>query len=208
MKNEELKSRIHEIKDKLSPLFKINKNTLEKFQSPIIIRDYEKKDYDRIDKSAPGYDALRNLLYFPNEQNFNFKEKDKYPALIKSITYESIFNEEEIIPFISSYIHHQINPNLRKFALEIELNKDDSEFVPNKKTAKYHSLRAIVMEYPNMILRNRSIYDSNIRKILERTFHLFIDKGPEFLPELSRMSVEEASKKGILNYTPQPEILE
>ena len=172
METDEIERKIEEELRKLIPLFELVDAEKKKLQKPCIIRALASNDYPRQSRAIPGYDGLRNLFYFPAVAPVNLP-----------------IEETDFVYFASSYLHHQINPSIKKAALKSELGEA---------SAGYYELREIVGEYPNIILGNRNITDNEKRLWCQQALHVFIDHGPGFLPELSRMSLEKAVKEGIV----------
>lgn len=174
METESIKERIEKTKVKLIPLFEITDEELKKFQTPAIIRELGENDYPGHGRLWAGYDSLRNLFYWPLND-------DSKSTLLS-------FRETEFVHHTASYLHHQINPSLRKHALALELKE---------KVEGYDELRGLVGEYPNLILGNYTLLDHSYCG-LRKTFHLFVDHGPLFLPRLARMSLDEVLAEGII----------
>ncbi len=191
METEAIKEKIEQTKIKLIPLFAITDEERSKLQTPLITRELDENDYPGVlFRAYSGYDGLRNMFYFPEEHMFESERIKVYGEPSSNIGYADIFREKEFVHFTASYLHHQINSDMRKAALTIQTEKKEPE--------GYYELRQLVAEYPNIILGNRSLDNPRDRSSCRTEFHLFIDHGPDFLPKLSKMSIDDVLNKGLI----------
>ncbi len=170
METVELKNELEKILVRLLPLFEVSTREFSKFKRFSISRKFV---YPLKGRNIPGYNFDENYFYFPNG---NLVKPERYNP----------FKESTLIHEISHYIHNMINPNNR-----IWLNV-------LKNTGKYSSgvmaLRERVADYPCFVL---DIVPDD--KFLLRDSDLVYTKfGPDFLPRLARMDLEEVRSLGVI----------
>jgi hypothetical protein len=169
---EQIDIAIHE----LAPYFDISNNELMKFEKPTITRLVDASRYGS-SPDFPAYHPEFNLVFFP-WKNYDYKYLKPYDSFQPDIIHHEA----------GHYLHNSINPAFKdNFSI---FSKNDSML------RKYSNVKECVAEYGNYILglsnrkRKKTYADIGVPQT-------FAYHGPGFLPELARMSLEEAIKKDV-----------
>jgi hypothetical protein len=164
----------------LSSLFEVSGEEFASLRRPRLLR---KLPLSRLDMGyqpgVPGYDFADNFFYFPIRD-----WRDEQTGLPVGVFSESIVQHEA-----GHYLHALVNPAVVKEA-RVSLVEGVSQ-----SWRKGFGLREIVAEYPNLVL---GTYEDCDDPCYGGAVRVFESKGPDFLPELARMSVDEAVGRGVL----------
>jgi len=168
-----LNARLEHFIQVLLPLFRITEKELELFKKPRIRRILRPGEFPEKRREVPAYSFAENFFYFP----------------LKDPGYQlNVFSNPVVCHEVGHFIHYHINPViLRQKIAEFETANRQ----PNKRLYK---LVEIVAEYSNFILDMNYEKDSWIMEEAKMIYHKY---GAEFLPRLSRISLEEAIDFGI-----------
>jgi len=182
-----LREHLYEAIRNLIPYFGVTDKELGRFKRPSIRRVLKPDEHPTHNRMIPAYSPLDNYFYFPMndrwEYNSGFHETDR-----------SIFCPSFIHHEAGHYLHYAVNPNHIKgtqllFEKGIKLKGDDE-------------LSELVAEYGTIILRllGPEKYPGKFKHLSSYRclINLYNEKGPEFLPVLARMSLEDTIKKGII----------
>ena len=175
-----LKEHLYEAIRNLIPYFGVTDEELGRFKRPSIRRVLKKDEYPDDDGKSAAYSPLENFFYFPIRDEWELKGFDASAC--------GIFGPATIHHEAGHYLHFAVNPNRIKgtrLFLEkgIDLKGD-------------YELNELVAEYGNIILRLRD--HEELSFLYYDLINLYPKKGPEFLPVLARMSLEDTIKKGII----------
>ena len=127
-------------------------------------------------KYVPAYAFLHNFFYFPIE--------DRYPEI------ETIDSDVCISHEVGHHLHSIIN---------LQVKEGIMTFIRTGKRPEGHKkLTEIVAEYSNLILGARNCNDPLYECAYKDVIKAYSQYGPEFLPVLSRMRLDEAIGKKIV----------
>ena len=170
-----LRERIETALDTLLPYFKITAEELRRFNKPGIRRVLQPDEHPDHSRTSPGYSHIGNFFYFPLRD----------PGLLTHIFSEVTINHE-----VSHDIHGSINPEMIR-GQEIRVRT-------GKWPLGYHALSEVVADYVNIILELYTPEEQMFRAFRESK-EIYDKYGPEFLPRLSRMSLQEAIEEGVVD---------
>jgi len=189
MKNQKIMEKIKGAIEIVRPLFKVTDKEYKKFQTPEIIRELKEKDYPEWfssparSKYDSGYDALRNLFYFPKE----FPSQEE----IKKRPYLEV-SASNLVGLVSRYVHHQINPKMLHGSV---IFYETGSFPEGHK-----DIIGLVSSYPDIELGKITIQEFRGLLPFSHYLKIYFDKGRHFLPILARMSLQEAIDKEIVPF--------
>lgn len=174
MPTSELRLQIEQAISKLLPYFEVTDEELGRFQKPRIRRTLEDYEYPEHSRNCPGYSPIESFFYFPPKDTLLL----------------GVFSPAIIYHEVGHYIHHSINP---------EEVKGVHQFLKTGIFPPGHcELSELVAEYGNFILGLRNDEDSFNLRTFQKRLRIYEDYGPEFLPRLARMSLEEAIREKIV----------
>lgn len=172
----ELRSKINQAILELTSLFEVAEEDFLRFSKPTIKREISSNLLDIRPSLAlsPAYSYSENVFYFPCKNELQV----------------DIFSPAIIHHEASHYLHNCINPQFKREALPIFLKTCEQQG-PN-------DLQELVAEYGNMILGLGDYSDPFNFETYKKYLKVYERYGPEFLPRLARMSLEEAIKEKIV----------
>lgn len=173
-----LRKKINEALQKLSPLFNLTQTEIDTARQFTIRRNLKNlpRFYAGSSEVVPAYSSLHSFFFFP--------VKDDFPEPIGTFSDIVIYHES------SHHLHKIANPGLIK--------KVESLLRRSNAPREFSDLRELVAEYGNMILGLSDYSDNLSRQCHQDLIRIYPQYGPEFLPRLARMSLEEAIKEGII----------
>jgi len=175
-----LKEHLYEAIRNLIPCFGVTDEELRRFKQPAIRRVLKKDEYPDDDGKSAAYSPLENFFYFPIRDEWELGGCDASAY--------GIFGPATIHHEAGHYLHFAVNPNhIKGTKLFLEKGID---------LKGYSELNEWVAEYGNIILRLRD--HEELLFLYHDLINLYHEKGPEFLPVLARMSLEDTIKKGII----------
>lgn len=171
-----LRKDIEDAVNNLLPRFRVTEEERIKFKKPKIRRILKSSEYPEHDREITCYVFLENFLYFPLSFPLD------YHSPSATIHHEA-----------SHYIHNQINADIaKKFYLERKTGKTPKGI---------YKLTEVVAEYGNFILglndEERNWYIRHC-DVTEDSMEIYGKYGPEFLPHLARMSLDDVIKEKIV----------
>ncbi|MFA5175902.1 MAG: hypothetical protein WC413_01415 [Candidatus Nanoarchaeia archaeon] len=173
MKLKLLKAEIEKAINNLMPYFKVSCDELKRFRKPTIRRFLKPDEYPDHSRNVPAYSSIDNFIYFPLKE----------PKFIKGVFSKAVIYHES-----GHFIHNFVNPGMIE-GVNIYLKT-------GKLPEGYDKLTELVAEYGNFILNLRTDED---KKYSDGEREKIYDKyGPEFLPYLARISLEEAIEEKII----------
>lgn len=177
MRDSLLRKRVDKSIRVLSPLFKLTseeKFNLKKLKIRRIFKPREHPDF----RGTPAYSSLDNFVYFPRRN----------PSWAGP---QSVFSELTINHEVGHYLHAAVNLEIREITERLEHNGE-------KYPEGYEARNELTAEYPNFILGLDIMRDGSYDEVSKPMKRLFQKYGPEFLPELARMSIKEIMSKKLL----------
>lgn len=176
-----LKEQLYGAIRNLIPYFGVNDEELRRFKRPGIRRVLKPDEHPNHSRRVPAYSPLDNYFYFP------MRDKREHASGFPASDW-GMFSPATIHHEAGHYLHSAVNPNQIKginLFLEkgIELKGD-------------WELSELVADYGTIILRLRD--HEKMLFLYRGLINLYHKKGPEFLPVLARMSLEDTIKKGII----------
>ena len=165
---------------KMAPMFKLSTEEVSLAKQFTIRRTlkHSLSIYKEHDEQIPAYAYLHGFFYFP--------VKDKYPE-VEAIDSDAIISHE-----VGHHLHKIVNPHI---------SEGVRTFVRTGKLPRGHSeLCEIVAEYANLFSGIRGCDDSLYESVYRDPIRVYLKYGPEFLPVLARISLDEAVRRRLIKW--------
>jgi hypothetical protein len=164
---------------RLMPLFGVSSYEEANFKKPRLVR-HVPKNYPKHPKNVPAYGVRENFFYFPvsccgciNMYNNLF----------------CLFNDSHITHEAAHYVHSTVFPDIQKF---INHNPDNLCL-----SFEFKELREITAEYACLALGVFMSQAIGFWDYRRAAYNLYQERGPEFLPILARMTLDQSVTEGI-----------
>jgi len=175
MPTDQLQTKIDKAILMLCHLFDISEEQLGTFPKPALRRELKHDENPEHNRGCQGYENLKNFFYFPLEDWHH----PKTVFTLGGITHE-----------VGHYLHRFVNGNFPAW---------NQQFSETGSYPKGHGrLSELVAEYGVMILNLNDYTNWFVKGVYRKELTVFQKQGPDLLPCLARMSVDEARLEGFI----------